>query len=187
MKVDVTKIEGYEAMTADEKIKAIESYEFEEPDMSGYVTKDTFDKTASELAKTKKDLKAKMSEDEQRAIEEKERTEKMEAELKALKHEKAVAQNKAQFLSLGYSDELANASAEALAKGNFAEVFENQRKHLESVKTQIKSDLLAQTPYPQGGSDNHGGMTKDEFKKMSFEDRYKWSQEHPEEFKLLYS
>ena len=128
-----------------------------------------------------------MTEEEQRAIEEKERTEKMEAELKALKHDRAVAQNKAQFLSLGYSDELANASAEALANGDFAVVFENEAKHLESVKTQMKSDILAQTPYPKGGSENHGAMTKDDLKKLSPDARYKWAQEHPEEYKLLYS
>ena len=50
MKVDVSKIEGYESMSAEEKLKAIESYEFAEPDYSGYVTKDTFDKTASEYS-----------------------------------------------------------------------------------------------------------------------------------------
>ena len=65
-KVDITKIEGYEGMTPEEKIKALEAYEIEDvqPDYSGYVKKDVFDKTASELAGVKKQLKEKMTDDE---------------------------------------------------------------------------------------------------------------------------
>ena len=67
-KVDVTKIEGYDKMTPEEKIKALEAYETEDPDMSGYVKKEVFDKTASELAAKKKELTEKLTEDEQKKI-----------------------------------------------------------------------------------------------------------------------
>ena len=47
-KIDVTKIEGYANMTAEEKLKALEGYSIPEPDMSSYISKDQFDKLASE-------------------------------------------------------------------------------------------------------------------------------------------
>ena len=72
--IDTSKIEGYEEMTPEDKVKALESFNLPDPDYSGYIKKDTFDKTASELAQVKKDLKARMSEDE---LKEKERAEEL--------------------------------------------------------------------------------------------------------------
>jgi hypothetical protein len=69
-KIDVTKIEGYADMTPEEKLKALEGYDVPDPDYSGYVKKDVFDKTASELAAKKKELTEKMSEDEQKKAKE---------------------------------------------------------------------------------------------------------------------
>ena len=55
------QIENYENMTVEEKLAALEAYE---PDMSGFVAKSAFDKTASELAAAKKSIREKMTEDE---------------------------------------------------------------------------------------------------------------------------
>ena len=54
-KIDVTKIEGYDTMSDADKIAALLKADIPEPDMSGYVSKATFDKTASELASLKKE------------------------------------------------------------------------------------------------------------------------------------
>ena len=64
MKLDLTKIEGYDKMTPEEKLKALEQYDVPDPDFTGYVKKDMYDKTASELAEKKKQLQAKLTEDE---------------------------------------------------------------------------------------------------------------------------
>ena len=50
----------------EQKIAALEAFETEDPDYSGYVKKDIFDKTASELAAKKKELNEKLTEDEQK-------------------------------------------------------------------------------------------------------------------------
>ena len=186
MKVDVSKIEGYESMSAEEKLKAIESYEFAEPDYSGYVTKDTFDKTASELAKAKKDLKAKLSEEEQKAIEAKEERERIEAELAALKKDKAISDSVKKFMANGYSEELANSSAVALYDGDFDTFFKNQSTHLAQFATKVKSDYIATTPYPQGGAEKPSVMTLKEFRKLPADQREKWARENPDEYRLLY-
>ena len=62
-KIDISKIDGYADMTPEQKIAALEAFETEDPDYSGYVKKDIFDKTASELAAKKKELNEKLTED----------------------------------------------------------------------------------------------------------------------------
>ena len=59
-KIDISKIDGYADMTPEQKIAALEAFETEDPDYSGYVKKDIFDKTASELAAKKKELNEKL-------------------------------------------------------------------------------------------------------------------------------
>ena len=66
MKIDVTQIEGYENMSPEEKLKALEGFDIPSPDYSGYVKKDLYDKTASELAAKKKELKERLSDDRKR-------------------------------------------------------------------------------------------------------------------------
>ena len=66
--IDTSKIEGYDTMTAEEKVKAFESFNIPDPDYSGYVKKEVFDKKASEAAKLEKDLKARMTEEEKQMI-----------------------------------------------------------------------------------------------------------------------
>ena len=83
MKLDLTKIEGYENMTPEEKLKALEGYDVPDPDYSGYVKKDMYDKTASELAEKKKQLQAKLTEDE--AAKQKEQEEREELQHKYAK------------------------------------------------------------------------------------------------------
>ena len=186
MKIDVTKIEGYAEMSAEDKIKAIENYEFDEPDMSDYVSKKTFDKTASELAKKKKELADKMTEDEARAMQDKENLENMQKELAELRKEREVAKNTAKYIGLGYSEELASDTAKALSDGDMDRVFKNQKLHMEAYEKALKDELLSKTPRQTGGGNPaDGGMTKDKLMKMSIKDREAWYRANPEEYATL--
>ena len=119
-KVDITKIEGYEGMTPEEKIKALEAYEIEDvqPDYSGYVKKDVFDKTASELAGVKKQLKEKMTDDEAAKQKEQEEREELQSKYEKLLHDSEVSKNKAKLLARGYEEKLADDTAEAMVTGD---------------------------------------------------------------------
>ena len=104
MKLDTSRIENYDNMSAEEKLAALESYEF---DTKGYVKKDLFDKTASELAALKKEYKGKLSEEEQKQAERDEQFAAMQNELNVLKEEKQLSEMTARYLSLGYDEKLA--------------------------------------------------------------------------------
>jgi hypothetical protein len=189
MKINIKSIENYESMTAEEKVAALEAYDH---DMSGYVAKTTFDKTASDLATAKKQLREKMTEDEaQKAREAEEkaaadaRTAELEARVQELENEKAVSGYVNSYLAMGYDEKLAKSSAEALAKGDTETVFKNQKAFAESREKALKAELLKETPPPAGGGSSKG-MTLEQFRKMSPQERHDFSIKNPEEYKNLY-
>ena len=186
-KVDITKIEGYEGMTPEEKIKALEAYEIEDvqPDYSGYVKKDVFDKTASELAGVKKQLKEKMTDDEAAKQMEQEEREELQSKYEKLLHDSEVSKNKAKLLALGYEEKLADDTAEAMVTGDLEKVMANQKKHLEAVEKKVRAEALKDTPKPTGDGDSKT-MTLEKLRGMTPSERYTYSQEHPEEYKELY-
>ena len=53
-KIDISKIDGFDKMTPEEKIAALQGFDFPDPDYSGYVKKDLYDKAASDVAAWKK-------------------------------------------------------------------------------------------------------------------------------------
>ena len=186
MKIRTEKIEGYKDMTLEQKLEALENYEVEEPDYSGYVTKETFDKTASELANLKKQLREKMSAEELKAKEDADKIEELIKERDALLREKTVAGYKAKYLALGYDESLAGETAEAMANGETDKVFANHNKHLVNVEKKIRADVLKNTPKPEGGNGSDT-MTKEKFRKMTTAEQYKYSVDHPEEYRALYN
>lgn len=185
MKINTDKIQGYADMTPEEKIKALEAFELADPDYTGYVKKEVFDKTASELTDYKKQLREKMSADEIKAKEDAERQEKLQSDYDALVRKVALSENKAKLLGLGYEDKLASDTAEAMLDGNLEKVFAYQKKHLEAVEKKIREDVLHNTPKPEGGSSSNT-MTKEKFRAMSANERYEFSQKNPEEYKQIY-
>lgn len=187
MNIDISKIEGYADMSAEEKVAALEKFDIPDPDYSGYVTKETFDKTASELAAKKKELTAKLSEDEQAKQKEQEERDELQSKYDALLHENLVSKNKAELLGLGYDDQLAGDTAEAMANGDLKTIIANQRLHLETFEKKVKAEALKSTPKPPKEGEGAPVMTKDQFRKMSPQERFKYRNEHPEEYKEMYS
>lgn len=159
MPIDITKIAGYrEDMTAEEKLDLIlNNYEPAKPDYSGWIKKETFDKTASELAEVKRKLKEKLTEDERKEAERQEAEAALKSELEALRKEKAISESKAKFLGLGYDEVLATETAQALVEGNMEKVFANQQIFIENVKKAERAANLADEPNPPAGS---GGTVK---------------------------
>lgn len=177
------KIEGYENMTLEEKVAALEALQ---QDFSGYVKKDLFDKKASEVAELSRQLKARMTEDEIAKAKEAEERAELLAQLEELKQEKIINSNVNSYLALGYDEKLAHDTAVALAKGDMATVFKNQKIHIENTKKALKTELLKSTPEPQGTNTVDKPMTLDAFKKMSAQERYEFSVANPEKYEELY-
>ena len=184
--IDTSTIEGYAEMTAEDKVKALESFNIPDPDYSGYVKKEVFDKTASELAQSKKDLKARMSEEEVKAKEAAEELERYKTEAETLRREKNIASNKAQLIGIGYDEALAQATAEAMESGDLATVIKNQQSVIENVKKVAKGEANASVVPPAGKPDEGGKtITKEQFKAMTFKERQALYQDNRELYEEL--
>ena len=73
MKIDTSRIDGYQNMTVEEKLAALEGFELEAPppdDKEIQRLKDALSKSNSEAADYKRQLRAKMTDDEAKAAEE---------------------------------------------------------------------------------------------------------------------
>lgn len=156
-KIDTTTISGFESMTSDQKLAALLDMDIpERVDMSGFVTKAQFDKTASELAEAKRSLKSKMTEDEVARAEtervHKETQEKYEALLK----ESTITKYKAKYMAQGYDEKLAEETAAALYNGETDKVFANGEKFKAAVEQKTKADVLKNTPKPGGAGNSEG-------------------------------
>lgn len=176
------QIENYDSMTPEEKVAALEAYE---PDMSGFVSKSTFDKAASEVASYKKQLREKMTEDEMKKAQEAEERAKLLARVEELEKEKTVNGYLNTYLTMGYDEKLARASAEAMANGDMNTVFENQKKHAEIREKALRTELLQQTPQPPSGEPDKG-MTLEKFRSMTLAEKARFAQENPEIYKDIY-
>lgn len=137
-----------DGMTVEEITMALEPINLYE----GFVKKEVFDKTASEVADWKKKHNALLSEEERKEAERLEASKKIEDELASLKRDKSISEHKAKFLGLGYDEGLATETAEALVNGDTEKLFANQTKFIESRDKALKAKLLNDTPTPGAGS-----------------------------------
>lgn len=151
MAFDWTKVDGYrEDMTAEEKIELLGGYE--PPADESAKWKSQFDKTSSELASVKKQLKAKMTEDEQREAERAASDAAMREELETLRKNEAIRSNKVSLMGMGYDEAMADEMASALYNGDNKAIFEAMKKHGEALQKSLKEEILRNTPTPPGGT-----------------------------------
>lgn len=182
MKIDISKIEGYADMTAEEKLAALEAYDV---DMSGFVKKELMDKAASEAAAYKKQLREKLSADEQAKAEQDEVFKTMQAELETLRTEKAIDASTKKWMSLGYDEKLATETAKAMVSGDTEKVFANHAKFIAEKEKNLRAQLLKDTPAPPSGEGSKG-MTKEDFSKLSIVEKNAFAKDKPEQYKEFY-
>lgn len=175
-----------EGMTFEEVESALESVTIPE-DNSAEIErlKNALSKSNSEAAGYKKQLREKMTEDEQKKQKEQEEREELQNKYDKLLRESVIAKNKAKLVALGYEEALADETAEAMADGDSDKVFANQQKHLASFEKKVRAEALKDTPKPTPDGDSKT-MTLEKFRKLSPTERHKFYTEHPDEYKELY-
>jgi len=153
-----------EGMTVEEVEKALESLtaaDIAADEIKKH--KDSFDKAASEVADLKKQLKGKMTEDEQAKTE----LEDLKTQIADMKRSSDIASKKADLISLGYEEKLADESAVAMVDGDGSKVLQNQRSFLEKKTKDIEADLLKKTPKPPQAGGKSGDNDKTEAEKIA--------------------
>lgn len=160
-KIDTSTIEGFEAMSPEDKLTALLGLEIPDPvDMKQFVSKANFDKTSSELAAAKKQLAAKMTDDERKAQEAEQKQSDLEQKYEALLRESEIAKHKANFLAKGYSEKLADEAAVALYDHDNVKLFACMETFISDHDKALKAEVIKGTPKP--GAGNAGGATEPE-------------------------
>lgn len=184
-KIDTTKIEGYSEMTLEEKIAALEAYEYEDYSSELERYKNAVSKANSEAAMWKKKYNAFLSEEERKKNEAEEEMNKIREELETLRKEKLESDHRAKLIALGYDENLATETAKALINGETEKVFAAQKKHQEVLEKKIRADVLKDTPKPKAGSGTKPEITKEQFDEMGYIERVKLFNDNPELYKEL--
>ena len=170
-------------MTPEEKIAAIESYEFDSPDLERY--KRAVDKSNSEAAEWKRKHNALLSEEEQKQVAAEEAINAIKQELDTLRSQKLKSDHMAQLISLGYEEDLASETALALVDGDTEKVFTLQKQHQSNLEKKIRADVLKDTPKPRSGSGTEANLTKEQFKELGYTQREEIFRTNPELYKQL--
>ena len=173
-----------EGMTLEEVLAL--DVEVPKEDLSGLISKEHFDKVASEAANYKKQLRAQMSEAEAKAAEEAEKYAAIVAERDQLKAEKSIAENAKGLIAIGYDEKLATEVATALYNGDATAVIKAQAKFVDEQKKAVLAEAVKGTPVPPASDKGGIEMTKEKLRGMSPVERFEYSQNHPEEYKKIY-
>ena len=157
-KINVENIKGYAEMSAEEKIAALEGYEFDETE-SEKKLKTAMSNANSETAKYKRERdeavakwKSALSEQERAEAERAEREKAVEEELRGLRRDKTVSGYVANCLALGYAQDLALRAAEAMADNNAAEIMKCQQEFLDAKTKEIEANALNRQPTLTSGA-----------------------------------
>lgn len=184
-KIDTTKIEGYEEMTPEEKLAALETYEIEDSSSGLERYKNAVSKANSEAAEWKKKHNALLSEEEQNKLAAEEELNNIREELEALRREKVESDNRARLIALGYDETLAADTAKAIVEGDTDKVFAYQKQHQEALEAKIRADILKDTPRPPAGGAGGAEITKEQFDALGYSERVALFNENPELYKEL--
>lgn len=157
-KIDTTNIQGYEDMTPEEKVAALEALEYNDGSAEIERYKAAATKANSEAASWKKKHNALLSDEDKNKQEREEELTNLRTKVENLEKEKAVSGHQAKLLAMGYDEELAKATAEAMAEGDTAKVFEYQKKFIEAHDKNLEADLLKNTPNPPAGKSSGDGV-----------------------------
>ena len=167
-KIDTTQIKDFEKLTADELRKVITDFEYEDNAdelaklQADYdKAKTALNKASSDTASYKKALREKETAEETAKREREEADKKKQEELDTLKKQIDVQNFEKQYLALGYKPELAKATAEAQAEGDWETVNKNQATFVNDLKADIDSKYVNGQPKAQGGDPKGEPLTKE--------------------------
>lgn len=119
----------------------------------------------------KKKFESTLDEQAQAELKRKEAEEATQRELAELKRDNAINKYKARYLSMGYTEELAQSSAEARADGNDELLFSNEAKFAQYVNEATKAEMLKAQPTITPGKP----PTSEDVNKAEFNEMMKWA------------
>lgn len=189
-KIDTSKIENFDSMSDEEKIKALQDFDFttsEELEDELKKAKKANDKLSSENAELKRQKKKLESEKADDDDAHKTEIEKLTERLDEMVKVNSINEYKASFIAQGYSEELALDTAKASVDGDIKKIMANQKKFLEEHDKKVIQKAMTEVKSPKGTEEKYKDMTLEKFRKLSSVERAEYSKNYPEEYQALYT
>lgn len=160
MKIDLSTIEGFDAMSPEDKIRTLLEMEF--PDTSeidrlkadNQKQKDLITKYTGEISSLKKAQNASLSEADRKTKEQEETLADLQEKYNELLKKSTIGNYASKFIALGYDEDMAIESANALVDGDIDKFFENSVKFKSGLEKQFRAEVVKATPKP----DSKGGV-----------------------------
>jgi len=140
---------------------------------------------SADASRYKKELAARMTEQEKAAAETKEFIEQLKAENEALKRSQALAEHEAGFVGAGFDTDTAKKAAEAFFDKDFKGFMGTLSEFITAHDKAMTAESIRNTPRPGVGSTGTPSITKEQFDKMNYAERAKLYEEQPELYKTL--
>lgn len=154
MRIDTTQITGYADMSVEEKLAALEAYEYSDNSDELEKLKTSVSKANSQAADYKRQLKEATANLGKATEESNSELTAIKEQLAALQREKAISENTASFIAQGYDKALAIDSATALMDGDSAKLFANMQKFMADHDKAVQAQLVRSTERPSIGIGN---------------------------------
>lgn len=183
-KIDVSTIEGYESMSAEDKLNAVLGMDI--PDSSELEKlKSQISSKNSEISEWKKKHNALLDEDQRKQIESEDTMKALQDELQSLRRDKSVSTYKAKLLENGFTSDEASKAAEKLADGNIDGFFDNLASFRSSMEKNIKAELMRNNPTPGSTGGTDVVMTREKYDKLSMSEKMQFMSDHREEYEAM--
>lgn len=190
-RIDTSTIDGYADMSAEEKLAALEAYEYQDgsEELSKYKSATTrANGEAAEYRRQLKEARARLEEAEAKADEGRGETEreveKLKEQLAAMQHEKTVADYTARLASSGFDADASATAAKALADGDADAFFAQLAAFVEAHDKALRAEMAQHSIAPKTGNtdpDRKSQMTRKKLDRMSPLERMTYTSLHQEE------
>jgi hypothetical protein len=145
--------------------------------------KKAFDKSASETASYKKQLREKQSADEIAAQEKAEKEAEKDERISRLERENAINKFVKSFMGLGYTEDMAEKAATAQYDNDTDALFVIQSDFVSKQRANIKAELMKDMPTPLGSTNEECNVSIEEFSKMGYSQVVEFKHKYPETYK----
>jgi len=149
MRIDTSKIEGYDAMSADEKLAALTNYEFPEQEENNSEIeklKIALSKANSQASEWKKQFRETQTEQERQAAELADAQKQMQEQLDAYKAKERVSSYANKLMAAGVDADTATTMANSLPEGVTDEYFAAYKSFIEAKIKEVESAALSRQP-----------------------------------------
>lgn len=164
VKFDTSRIDGWETLSAEDKVKALleQEIEVEQPEPAAAIKlKNALNKACEEAASYKKALREKQTEAERAEADRAEREKALQDELASYRNKERVSSYKAQLMAAGIDPDTADLMAKSLPEGVSDEYFQATKSFLDAQRKNAEIAALGKQPSLSVGTPPKG-MTKDD-------------------------